>query len=172
MRAVRLLVALVLAVLLQLLGSRSFEAFNLLVDPFLVVTVIFALKGDLVAGMLGGLVAGLTADGLSGGPFGLYGFADTIVGYGTALAARRLVIQRATSVLAVGTVAALAQQVVVVGLTWVLLEGAPTSGPIWPLLKILVTGVSTAIAFLLWKRLQARFGSWRESRGSRLRFGR
>lgn len=173
MRFLEFLVLLVTAILVQLLGARLWGgAFNLLVDAFLVVTVLFALQGSLVAGMLGGLAAGLAADALSGSLFGLHGFADTIIGYSTALAAHRLVIQRASGVFAVAAAAAAVQQIVLLVLRWVLLESPTGLDLVWLLSRVAVTGVVAAVVYLLTLRMQRRLGAWRESRGSRIRFGR
>jgi rod shape-determining protein MreD len=172
MRFLEFGVMLVTAILVQLLGSHLSGNFVLLVDTFLLITVLFALQGGVVGGMFAGLVAGLAADALSGGPFGLHGFADTIIGYGTALTAHRLVIQRASGVFAVAAAAAAVQQIVLLVLRWVLLESPPTAGVGWLLARVALTGVLAAIVYLMTLRLQQRLAAWRESRGARIRFGR
>ncbi len=121
MRAVKLLAGLAIAVLVHLLGVRLIPSFALAVDVFLVVVALFALEGSSLAALFAGLLVGLLHDSLSGGSFGLFGFADTIVGYGTARLAQRLVIQRPTGVLALVSFAAVVQQAIVIGLAFLLL---------------------------------------------------
>lgn len=172
MRFVELIALLVGAILVQLLGSHLIPSFNLAVDAFLVVAVLFALEGGLAAGMIGGLVAGMAADALSGGLFGLHGFADTIVGYGTAVAAHRLVIRRPSSVLLVAAVAAIVQQVVLLTLRRVLVDSAPMVTVGWTVVQVVTTGLLTVVVYILLGRLQRRLAVRRERRGSRIRFGR
>ena len=83
MRALRFFLALGVAAVLQFVGMQLFPWFTLAVDFFLVIAVFNAMDGSTLAGMLGGCLAGLLTDALTGGPFGLYGFANTVVGYGT-----------------------------------------------------------------------------------------
>lgn len=172
MRTLRFLLGLAAAVLVHALGSQVLPRFPSAVDLFLVLAVLHALDGRLIAGMLGGTVAGLTADGLSGGLFGLNGFVDTIIGYGAALAARRLVIQRASSIALVCAAATVAQQLLLMGLGLALISQAhpPLTG--WMLAKVAVNGGLGAVLSVLGSRLRVRYERWRQSRGSRLRFDR
>ena len=94
MRFLKFVAALAAAALLHFAGARLLPNFSLAVDLVLLVVALEARHGNPVAGMFAGLAAGLLADGLSGGPFGLYGFADTAVGFGIARAAQQLVVQR------------------------------------------------------------------------------
>jgi len=172
MRFVELLVMLIGAILVQLLGANIIPAFNLAIDAFLVIAVLFALRGGLAVAMLGGLVAGIAADALSGGLFGLHGFADTIVGYGTAVAAHRLVIRRPSSVMLVAAMAAVVQQVVLLILRRVLVDTAPVVSIGWGVFQVVTTGLVTASIYVLTGRLRRGLAARRERRGSQIRFGR
>ena len=100
------------------------------VDVFLVVVALHGLQGNSLSGLLVGLLVGLLQDTLTSGPFGLFGFADTIVGYVTARLAQRLVIQRATGVLAVVSFASALQQAIAIGLAFLLLPGPSCPAPL------------------------------------------
>lgn len=169
MRGLRFAAALLAAVLLHVAAVRFFDGFFRVTDLFLVVVVFTALGGTLLAGMLGGLAAGLLTDTLTGGLYGMYGFADSIVGYGAAFAAHRLVIQRATAVWLVFSAAAAVQQTVVIGLSMVLLEDPALPGFLPVVLKVVVTGVLGAASHLTGRRLVRSIGIWKKHRTARLR---
>ena len=171
MSALKLLGAVAVAVLLHLLGMHWVPSFTQLVDVFLVVVVIYALEGSSLAALLAGMAVGLLHDTLTSGPYGLFGFADTIVGYTTARLAQRLVIQRSTGVLALVSFAAVAQQAIVAGLAFLLLPAPELPNPLWVAVKAGVCGVLGMlihIATINWRRsAEAR----RRGRMSRLRLG-
>jgi len=172
MRALRFVGALLVAAILQFAGMQFFPWFTLAVDFFLVIAVFNAMDGSILAGLLGGCLAGLVTDALTGGPFGLFGFANTVVGYGTATAALRLVIQRASSSLLVFCLAAAAQQAVVLALALLLLPipGAPDVR--WIAVKVATTGILGLGLYLGRNRLLRRMDGWRRARISKIRFGR
>ena len=169
MRALRFFLGLIAAVLLHVAGVRLFDGFFLSVDLFLVVALFAALGGNLVGGMMAGLAAGLVTDTVTGGLYGMYGFADTIVGYGAGFAAQRLVIQRATAVWLVFSAGAVVQQMVIIGLSQVLLEdpALPVFVPV--AVKVAVTGLLGAMSYLAGRRMNRSFRIWRKNRTSRLR---
>lgn len=171
MRALRFAVALMIAALLQFVGMQLFPWFTLAVDFFLVITVFHALDGSTMAGMLGGCVAGLLTDALTGGPFGLFGFANTVVGFGTATAALRLVIQRASSSLLVFCLAAAAQQTVVLILALLLLPSPGAPDVRWIAVKVATSGVLGLALYLGRGRFVSRVEVWKRARGSKIRFG-
>ena len=172
MRALRFGVALMAAALLQFAGMQFFPWFTLAVDFFLVIAVFNAMDGAVVAGMLGGCVAGLLMDAVTGGPFGLYGFANTVVGYGTATAALRLVIQRASSSLLVFCLAAAAQQAIILALALLLLPNPEAPDLRWVAVKVASTGLLGLGLYLGRGRFARRVDDWRRTRTARIRFGR
>lgn len=169
MRGLRFAIGLLLVLLLHLAGVRMFDGFFRAVDLFLVVVLFTALGGSLLGGMVAGLAAGLATDTLTGGLYGMYGFADTIVGYGAAFAAQRLVIQRTTAVWLVFSAGAAVQQTVVIGLSRVLLEDPALPGFLPVVLKVAVTGLLGAASYVAGRRLARMFGVWKKNRTARLR---
>jgi rod shape-determining protein MreD len=79
-RALVVLLILVAAITLQTTISRFFVG-RMPLDLVLVAVVYVALSFGPVAGLLGGTVAGLVQDALSGGILGIGGLAKTIVGF-------------------------------------------------------------------------------------------
>lgn len=149
MRAGRFALALAAAVVAHAVGVRLLPAFAQAVDLFLVLVVLHGLGGDSRAGLLGGLAAGIVHDAVTGGLFGLFGFADTMIGYGVARLSQRLVIERASGVLPVAAVAAAVQQAVVVGLALVLLPEPRLPDPLWLALRVTSTGLLGMLLFAL-----------------------
>lgn len=165
----RFLAALAAATLLHFAGVALAPGFVLAADLFLLVTILEARHGRPASGMLAGLVAGLVADGLTGGPFGLFGFADTAVGYGVARAAQQLVVQRTTSLAAIFAAGAAAQQAILAALSLVFRPDGELPGFEWLLVKV----ATTALLGLAWTRavelLLARFAARRAGREKQLK---
>jgi rod shape-determining protein MreD len=162
--------ALAVATLLQVAGVSLFPQFSLAVDFFLVIVVFNAMDGNSAAGMFGGTVAGLVTDGLTGGYFGLFGIANTVVGYGTAITAQRLVIQRPASSLLVFAVTAAAQQLILLGLSLLFLADADLPQYSWILVRVGTTGVLGGVLYLANRRMRSRLEMWRRTRKTRIRF--
>jgi len=170
MRSLRFALALAVATLLHVAGVSLFPQFSLAVDFFLVIVVFNAMDGDSVAGMFGGMVAGMVTDGVTGGYFGLFGIANTIIGYGTAITAQRLVIQRAASSLLVFAVAAAAQQLILLGISLLFLTDADLPQYSWILVKVGTTGLLGGLLYLANLRMRSRVEMWRRTRKTRIRF--
>jgi rod shape-determining protein MreD len=168
-RAAKLLAALALAVLAHLVGTRLLPSFPQRVDVFLAVVALFALEGRSLPALLFGLVAGLVQDSLTSGPSGLFGFADTAVAYGMARLAQRLVIQRTTGVLAVVSLAALLQQVILAVLAFLLLPNPSLPAPLGMLEKAAATGTLAALLYSAIHRFGLEVETRRRGRMSRLR---
>ncbi|MEO8275119.1 MAG: rod shape-determining protein MreD [Thermoanaerobaculia bacterium] len=161
MRLLKFVLGLGLAALLHFAGERLFPHFSQAVDLFLLVAALEARHGSPVSGMFAGLAAGLLADGLSGGPYGLAGFADTAVGFGIARAAQQLVVQRTTGLAAVFAAGAAAQQAILAALALAFRDHAELPDPLWLLVKV---GTTAALG-LAWT-------SSANAIASRLRFRR
>jgi len=170
MRSLRFAMALAVATLLQVAGVSLFPQFSLAVDFFLVIVVFNAMDGNSAAGMFGGTAAGLVTDGLTGGYFGLFGIANTVVGYGTAITAQRLVIQRPASSLLVFAVAAAAQQLILLGISLLFVAHADLPQYSWILVKVGTTGVLGGVLYLANRRMRSRVEMWRRTRKTRIRF--
>ncbi len=160
MRFVRFIAGLGLATVLHFAGAQLFPNFSQAVDLFLLVVALEARHGSPVAGMFAGLAVGLLADGLSGGPYGLYGFADTAVGFGIALAAQQLVVQRTTGLAGVFAAGASAQQAILAALARLFRDQAELPDPLWLLVKVGTTALLglawTASANAVTRRLRFR----------------
>lgn len=171
MPVVRLLLGLALAVLVQLGGAQVSPHFPVFVDLFLVAVSLHALSGNSLSGLLVGLLVGLVHDTLTPGLYGLYGFADTIVGYSTARLAQRLVIQRATGVFAVVAFGSLVQQGVVVALRLMLLPSPALPRPLEALIKAAICGALGMLTYAASARWATSYENRRRNRMSRLRLG-
>jgi rod shape-determining protein MreD len=146
---------LILALLVHFLLTRWFPDLPRVVDVLLVLVILNGLPGRTLSAMLGGLAAGLAADTLSGGLFGLYGFANTLTGYGTAQVSRRVVTHRLTGVLGVFLLAAAFQRVTLYALDWFLHAGTHLPPMPWALVPVLATtllGGLTHAAMARWQR--------------------
>jgi rod shape-determining protein MreD len=152
----KLLAAIALAALVHFVGMSLWPDFGSTIDVFLVVVVLHALGGNSLSGLLVGLLVGLIQDSLTTKTFGLFGFADTIVGYITARLAQRLVIQRPTGVLAVVSFASALQQAIVVGLMFLLLSSPELPSPLW-------VAVRAGACGLLGLAIYVIMGNWRRS---------
>lgn len=166
---VKFLAAVGLAVVAHLIGMQVDDGFARVVDVFVVVVALHALEGSSLSALFAGLFVGLVHDSLTGGLFGLFGFADTIVGYGTARLAQRLVIQRATGVLAVVAFAAALQETIVVGLMFLLLPEPPFPAPPWIAIRAGVSGVLGMVIYVLTGRWRRSAEVRRRNRMGRLR---
>ena len=171
MQALKFLAAVGLAVIAHLIGMQVDPGFSRVVDVFVVVVALHALEGNSLAALFAGLFVGLVHDTLTGGLFGLYGFADTIVGYGTARLAQRLVIQRATGVLAVVAFATALQETIVVALKFLLEPGPLSPDPLWIALRAGVSGVLGMFVYVLAGRWRRGSEARRRNRMGRLRLG-
>ena len=171
MRVLKFAGALLVVTLVHLAGVGLWSGFSLVFDLFLLLAIFNALDGDTFAGLAGGLVAGLVADAVSGGLYGLHGLADTIVGYGTAFATQRLVVQRPPSVFLVFSLAAALQQLMLASVTLLMLPSPELTAYPWVLTKVVVTGVLGVLTFVASNQLQARYALWRRTRTVRVRMG-
>lgn len=171
MHALKLFAGLVAAVLFHLVLMQVWPDLARLVDVFLVVVVLNGLGGNSLSGLFAGLLVGMVHDTLTNNPFGLFGFADTIVGYSTARLAQRLVIQRPTGVLAVVSFAAALQEAVVVALMVMLLPDPELPAPVGVAVRAGLCGVLGMFLYIMGNRWRRGADARRRSRMSRLRLG-
>jgi len=138
---------------------------------FVVLVVLYGLQTSSLTALFIGMLVGLTHDSLTGGNFGLFGFADTIIGYVTARLAQRLVIQRPTGVLALVSFAAVLQQAITVGLAFLLLPAPETPSPVWAVIRAGACGVLGMAIYIVAGRWRNSSETRRRGRMSRLRLG-
>ncbi len=169
MRNLRFAGAVLLAVLAHSAGAQLWGDFPSAVDLFLVLVVFNALGGSPLSGLVGGLVVGLIADAFTGGVYGLNGFADTIIGYSTAYAAHRIMIQRAASVFVLFALAAALQRGILIGLALAIVPDPGLPSFFWSLVTVGTSGLVGAVVWGLGRRMTGRWKSWKSSRSLRLR---
>lgn len=170
MPTVRFAAALVAVVAIHCFGVWLWPEFARSIDLFLVLTVLFARRGDTLAGLLGGLAAGLVHDVLGAGPFALHGFANTAVGYAVARLSQRLMVDRTSGVLLMTLLAAVVQRTILAGLTLALLPDPVLPGPRWTALLVTTTAVTAASFFAASRRLKGGLATRRRNRSKRLHF--
>lgn len=169
MRSLRLFALLLGALVIHAAGARLWGGFPRAVDLFLVAVVLHALEGTPVSAMFAGLIAGLLTDALSGGLYGLHGFADTILGYASAFLAQRLVMRRLLSLLLLFSLAAAAQQAILLGLSLLLVSSPGLPDLTWTLVRVATSGLVGTALFAIGRAGRTRMAKWRRGRQSRLR---
>lgn len=166
----RVLLGLFAALVVHLVGARLWGVAPRFFDPFLLVTALTALSRSSLAGTTAGLAAGWLRDTLGGGPYGLHGFADTIVGYAIARTAQRLDLRHPAAIWITIALATLLQQALLTLLASLLLPGSDLPDALWVGLEALVNATVGTLLFVA----SGRFGRWirrvEQRRQSRLRF--
>ncbi len=168
MRALRVVLGLALALGVHLVGIWLLPDLPRVLDLFLVVVVLNALDASSLAGLAGGLGAGLVQDALSGRLYGLHGFADTIVGYAVARAGQRLDLKSPGAVLVTVALATLLQAATLVVLAYLFTDPEPPE-PLWVLIEALANGVAGAVLLSLGGRFRDLREVSRRRRASRIR---
>lgn len=169
MRVLTFLLGAAAATLIHALGVYATADFPAAVDLFLVLAVMNGLGTTVGWSTLGGSAAGLARDALSGGPYGLHGFADTLVAHLTARLQQRLVIQQPLQIGVLLALAAILQLAVLGALQALLL-------PSWELpslrtmtVRVVLCGALGTLLSLLGTESRLRMRRWRERRRRRLR---
>lgn len=171
MEVLKFFATVALAALAHFVGMSLWPQFGQVIDVFLVLVVLHGLRGNSLSALFVGLLVGFLHDTLTSGLFGLFGFADTIVGYVTARLAQRLVIQRATGVLAVVSFASVLQQAIVTGLAFLLLPAPELPNPVWAVLRAGACGLLGMLVYIATSRWRRSSEARRRGRMSRLRLG-
>lgn len=170
-RAARFGAGVIVALTVFVAGVRWVPHFSAAFDPFLVLTVFHAVTGGTLGGLLGGVAAGWMADALTGGPYGLFGLVNGLLGHLASFTAQRLVVTRAPGIMLLFATAAAVQQALLSGILLWLVPGSEVPPYSWALVKVATTGLAGAMLFTLRHRLGSRVDTWRRSRRSRIRFG-
>ena len=169
MKLLRFVIGLICAVVLQTLGVRLFSPFVLAFDPFLILVVYHSLDGSPAWSSIGGSAAGLAQDALSGGPYGLHGFANTLVAYATSRFRQRLVIQQPSQVGLLFGLSAALQMAVLASLQYLIVSGAELPGLGTMAVRLALSGVVGALLFVLAGRVRDWNQRWRVRRRTRLK---
>ena len=165
----RLVVALAIALGIHTAASRVFPWFPSSVDLFIVVALFSSLGRSPAWSAVVGSVCGLVADAMSGGYFGLYGFANTLAAWGSAQTQQRIVLQQPLSVGLLMTGATAVQMTVLALLHAFLLTGSEVPSPQTMLLRMATSGILGAALFVASRRWIRFEQAWRERRNRRLR---
>ncbi len=168
-RSLRFLAALLLVVGLHTLASRLMPWFSSTVDMFLILAIFSSLGRSPAWSCLAGTVTGLAADSLSGGLFGLYGFANTLTAWGAAQVQQRIVLHQPVTVGLLMSAATAVQMTTLAVLFSLLLLGSEGPSPGFMLLRMLTSGILGAVLFVTIRRFERFEKKWRERRGRRLR---
>lgn len=170
MPVLRFAIALVVTSFLHSLGVRVWGDFAMYFDLFLLLTVAWAFESSTLTGLAVGLAAGLTADGFSGGLYGLNGFANTLIGYSTAFAVANLAKMNTSSAALLYALAAVAQQSILLALV-LLMVPEPAVPPLVAMIsKVAITATLGAVVFKGRRKFFRMLGSWRRTKESQLRF--
>ncbi len=149
MKLLRFIVGLVCAVLLQTVGLRLFARFALVFDPFLILVVYHSLDGSPAWSSVGGSVAGLAQDALSGRPYGLHGFANTLVAYTASRLQQRLVVQQPLQVGLLFVLSAALQLATLASLQFLMVSGAELPGLGSMAARLASSGAAGAMLFVV-----------------------
>jgi rod shape-determining protein MreD len=170
LRAVRFLLLILGALAVHFVGVRAVPGFSAVVDPFVVALVFSALDASPFGGLVCGVVIGATQDTVSGGLYGLYGLADTVVGYVAAVVAQRVVIQRWPGVMLAFAAGAALQQLVLVFVAFLVLGDPELPGVAALAIKPAAAAALGLGLFVATQRGRTRLESWRRSRTAKIHF--
>ena len=169
MKLLRFVIGLICAVLLQTLGLRLFSDFALVFDPFLILVVYHSLDSSTAWSSIGGSAAGLAQDSLSGGPYGLHGFANTLVAFAASRLRQRLVIQQPSQVGLLFVLSAAIQMATLASLQFLIVSGAELPGLGSMAARLATSGVLGAALFVLAGKVRRWEAGWRARRRTRLK---
>lgn len=165
----RFLIGLAFAAVVFVVGLRFDGRFSTLVDPFLILAVYHSLRHDPLGSAVGGSAAGLVEDALTGGLYGLHGFANTAVAYSVSWIRQRFVIQEPGQVGILCFLAAAFQGLLLSLLQASMVAGGDLPDPFDTLLRMITTGFLGALVFVAAERFFAWEQQYREKRSRRLR---
>jgi rod shape-determining protein MreD len=168
----RFLIGLALTVLVHLALVRWIPAAARSVDLFLVFLVYNAIGVPSMTGIGVGLTTGLAADAMSGNPFGLFGLAGTLLGYGIARLTQHIVIERAGSAFRLFLTASVVHQALVVGLALLVLQQPKVPDWVAVLVRAATSGALGVLLYGVGRSFRRRVGVWQQGRPSRVRWGR
>lgn len=171
MRLLKWALGLLLATATQVIGMRLSADFSAFFDPFLVLVVFQSLGGSLGWNIVGGSAIGLCQDSLSGGLFGLHGFANTVVTYVCSRLQQQFVFQQPLQVGLLFCFAAALQVAILCTLQFLLVHGGELPGPASMIGKILTTGLAGLGLYLLSLRFKSWERGWRRQRQSKVKLG-
>lgn len=151
---------LLLAAALHVVSLRLHPATVQYVDFFLVFTLYHAFRHRPASSALAGTFTGLTLDALTGGYYGLHGFANTLAAFLISTFQTRMMIHQLSQVGLLLLAGAAFQQAVLAALQFLLVPNAELPGVLATVIKMVTTcGLGMAI-YAAAERLR----EWREGR--------
>lgn len=164
LRLAKFLAGVLLALAIELIAGQLHPSGAQAVEPLLVLIVLYAVEGNLVIGMLVGLVAGLVEDRAFSPLIGLHGFSGVLVGYLAARVARQVEIQHTAMIALVGFVAVPLRAVIEALLMRLLLATPPVPEPGWILTQALTTAALAALVVEGGRWAERRWHGYRRRR--------
>ena len=164
MRALRFVGALLLALFAHLLLVALVPPAARVFDPFLLAVAYLAMTSRPAGAAASGAVIGLLHDGLSGGLYGLHGFAATLVGFVMARAVRLLDLHKSYYVALYFACSVLLQQLVLQGLLLLLTQRPEPLAPLDLALRVAIAAPAGALVVACTERVVETHRSWRARR--------
>ncbi len=168
MALLRWLFGLLLATAFHLLGLRLLPGLQAFFDPFLILVVYHSLDREPAFGILGGAATGLAHDALSGGLFGLHGFADTLVAFLSARLQQRFVMQQPLQICLLFALAGAMQQALLSLLQYFFVARPEMPDPLSAVLSMGVTAALGYAVYAMSRRLRAWFRKNQQTRQRKL----
>ncbi len=152
----RFLLAVAMAAGLHVLGLQaSIPPPPNIFDPFLIVGLYGSLRHGPALSALAGTVLGLAHDALSGGLYGLHGFATTLAAFITSRLQIRMMIHQLSQVALLLLLASAFHQALLGTLQFLMVPGAELPGVIATLIKMATTCACGTAVYALVERLAA-----------------
>jgi rod shape-determining protein MreD len=131
MRLAKLALAIIAALLVELLAGQLHPQAARTLEPFVVLVVLFAVGANPALALIVGCLVGLTEDAVFGPLRGLHGFSGTLIAYMAAMIARQIEVQSTAMVAMVALVAVPLRTVIEASLLRLLLSNPPAPQPFW-----------------------------------------
>jgi rod shape-determining protein MreD len=165
-RFTSVLVAVVIAVVLQVTFARYTVGGRWAFDLVLVGVVYVALRWEAVAGMIAGTIGGLLQDMLSGGIIGVGGLAKTLTGFATGIIGTQFVVTKPHARAVIVAAASFLHRLITVGLLGLIDQQWP--GIPWTAMlgETAINSVCGFLAFQLTDALPGAVGRGRMNRRS------
>ncbi len=163
------LAALFLAVVVHVVLQRFLPPVARVVDPFMVLVVVFALEAKPLGGMVAGTAAGWTKDALTGSFFGLHGVALTILGFVVARIARSVTANQPAVIGLLLAIGVLVESATLLILLRLLSRDAPPPELLWVGARAGITALIGVVVVLSAGRSLRRFEHWRRIRKRRVK---
>ena len=164
MRVLRFVAAAIAALLVHLVLVAVVPPSARLLDPFLLATAYLAMTSRPGGAAAQGAAIGLLHDGLSGGLYGLQGFACTLVGFVMAKTVRLVDLHKSYYVALYFACSVLLQQLVLQGLLLLLTQEPEAIAPLDLLIRTALAGPAGALLVASCEHAAERFRAFRARR--------